>query len=379
MLVAAIGAIWLLGWLWDLTGRFADIILPFFLAWLLAFVLYPLAVALTSLEIPWFGGRTNMAHGAAVAVVYLALILLLVIVGLVLAPILVSQAAQLGSSLPQYVTRLPSLADLQAELLQRGIPVNLASLYQEQSILDQARVWGGALAQNALGIATGVAMVAFNLFIVLVLSFYMMLDGPRIARDLLELVPAQYQSEASFFTASITRTFGGFIRGQLLQAAVYGAGTAVVMALAGLQYVAVVSSFSALAMIIPFIGPFIAIVPPLALAAVQAPGTFLWVLIALFVLQQIVTNVIAPKVMSEAIGLHPAAGAARHHDRHQGRGLLGRALRRAGGRRALRDPGVSLSPPLAAARPGRQASRRSTQAKARTWNGAAPIDAARPL
>jgi len=305
VLLAIIGTLWLLGWLWDLAGRFADIILPFFLAWLLAFVLYPAAAALTKVDLPWFRGRANLPHWFAVTIVYGTLILLLTLTSLLLAPIIVSQAAQLGASLPLYVSQLPSLTDLQAELTRRGIPVDLQAMYQQQTILDQAGVWGGELAKNALGIATGIAMVAFNLLIVLVISFYMMLDGPRIARDLLELVPAQYQNEATFFMSSITRTFGGFIRGQLLQAAVYGAGTAVVMAVAGLQYIAVVSSFSALATIIPFIGPLIALALPLALAAVQAPSTFVGVLIALFVLQQIVNNIIAPKVMSEAIGLHP--------------------------------------------------------------------------
>lgn len=305
VLVTIIAALWLVGWVSDLAGRFADIILAFFLAWLLAFVLYPIAVTLTTVKVPWFSGTFTIPHGAAVAIVYAALILLLTILAVVLAPVVVAQSAQLGASLPQYVSSLPTLDDFQNELNQRGIPVNLATLYQGQNILEQARTLGGALAQNALGIAAGVAMMAFYLFIILVLSFYMMLDGPRIARDLLELVPEQYQSEASFFTASITRTFGGFIRGQLLQSAIYGVGTAIVMGAAGLQYVAVVSTFCALAMIIPFIGPFVAIVPPLALAAVQAPGSLIWVLLALFVLQQITTNIIAPKVMSEAIGLHP--------------------------------------------------------------------------
>jgi predicted PurR-regulated permease PerM len=66
-----------------------------------------------------------------------------------------------------------------------------------------------------------------------------------------------------------------------------------------------VSSFSGLAMIIPFIGPLIAIVPPVALAAAQSPGSLVGVLISLFILQQVVTSVIAPKIMSETVGIHP--------------------------------------------------------------------------
>jgi predicted PurR-regulated permease PerM len=305
VIVATIGVIWLLGWIWDLAGHFSDIILPFFLAWLLAFVLYPLADTLAKAPIPWRHGPRPLSHGPAVALVYLGLILVFVLLGVILIPMVVAQVAQLGTTLPQYVGQLPTLSQLQVGLNDLGIPVDLATVYQPQAIVDQAKSLGGMVAQNALGIAAGVASGVLNTVIILILSFYFMLDGPRIERQLLDIVPGRYQGEAAFFTESITKTFGGFIRGQLLQALIYGTGTAVVMWLAGLQFVAAVSSFSGLAMIIPFIGPLIAIVPPVALAAVQSPGSLIGVLVALVILQQIVTSVIAPKIMSETVGIHP--------------------------------------------------------------------------
>ncbi len=305
VVVTAIGVIWLLSWVWDLAGHFSDILLPFFLAWLLAFVLYPLADGLAKLPIPWPRGPRPLSHGPAVVLVYLALILLFVLLGVILVPLIVAQVAQLGTTLPQYVSQLPTLAQLQVDLNQLGIPVDLAAVYQPQAFLEQAKSVGGMVAQNALGIATGVATGVLNIVIILILSFYFMLDGPQIEQQLLDIVPGRYQAEAAFFTESITRTFGGFIRGQLAQALIYGAGTAVVMWLAGLPFVAAVSTFSGLAMIIPFIGPLIAIVPPIALAALQSPGSLVGVLVALFILQQIVTSVIAPKIMSQTVGMHP--------------------------------------------------------------------------
>ncbi len=305
VIFAAIGAIWLLGWAWDLAGHFSDIILPFFLAWLLAFVMYPLADTLSKLPIPLPRGHRSLSHGPAVVLVYLGLILLIVLLGVILVPLVVAQVAQLGTTLPQYASQLPTLAQLQVDLNQLGIPVDLAAVYQPQAFLDQAKTVGGMVAQNALGIAAGVATGALNIVIVLILSFYFMLDGPQIEQQLLDTVPERYQREAAFFTESVTRTFGGFIRGQLAQALIYGAGTVIVMWLAGLPYIAAVSSFSGLAMIIPFIGPLIAIVPPIALAALQSPSSLVGVLVALLVLQQIVTNVIAPKIMSETVGMHP--------------------------------------------------------------------------
>jgi predicted PurR-regulated permease PerM len=304
-IVATIGVIWLLGWIWDLAGHFSDIILPFFLAWLLAFVLYPLADRLAKVQVPWLRGPRPLTLGPAVGLVYMGLIFLIVLMGVILVPLIVAQVAQLGTTLPQYVGQLPTLAQLQVSLNQLGIPVDLATVYQPQIILEQAKAVGGMVAQNALGIAAGVATGVLNTVIILILSFYFMLDGPHIEHKLLDMVPGRYQGEAAFFTESITRTFGGFMRGQLIQAIIYGAGTAVVMWLAGLQYVAAVSTFSGVAMVIPLIGPIIAIVPPVVLAAAQSPGSLAGVFIALFILQQVVTSVIAPKIMSETVGMHP--------------------------------------------------------------------------
>ena len=305
ILLAAIGGLWLLGWAWELASRFSDIILLFFLAWLVAFILYPLADALAAVQTPWLRGRTTLAHGLAVGLVYLGLILILVLLGLVLVPAIVAQAAQLGATLPSYVGQLPTIGQLQASLDRLGVPVDLQAVYQPQLIIDQARTLGGMLAQNAVGIAAGIVAVAFDLVLILILSFYFMLDGRRIADEILALLPSERQVAAAYFTASVSRTFGGFIRSQLIQAIICGVGTATVMWLAGLSYLAAVSAFSGLCMLIPFIGPFLALVPPLVLAATQGPGTLLWVFLALFVLQQILTNVIAPRIMSENVGLHP--------------------------------------------------------------------------
>ena len=162
------------------------------------------------------------------------------------------------------------------------------------------------LAQNALSIAQLLASAVTGLFIVLVLSFYIMLDGERIALDTLKLLPRRYQDEARFFMDSIDRTFGGYIRGVLIQAAVYAVGTAIVMRIAGLGFIEVISVFAGAMMIIPFLGGFFAIVPPLFLALFSGSlFNIIFVLVALLALQQIVLNVVAPKVMSENVGIHP--------------------------------------------------------------------------
>src|SRR5438093_1750294 len=118
-------------------------------------------------------------------------------------------------------------------------------------------------------------------------------------------LPSTYRDDARYFFVSVNRAFAGFIRGRLAQAALYGMGTAAVMQLVGLQLVLLSAVLAGAFMLLPFIGPFLALVMPLVVAAVTTPDRFLVVLVALFILQQIVINVIAPRLMSETVGMHP--------------------------------------------------------------------------
>jgi len=144
-----------------------------------------------------------------------------------------------------------------------------------------------------------------QLVVVLMLSFYVMLDGQRIKRGVLRLVPIVVRDDVEYFVASVNRAFAGFLRGQLTQALIYSVGTAAIMWVAGLDLIVLTAVVNTVLMLIPFVGPPLALVLPLSIAIFEKPGSFWLVLILVIGLQQIVINVIAPRVMSSAIGVHP--------------------------------------------------------------------------
>jgi len=298
ILLAAIGVLWLLDRALAIGAYFADILLLFFLAWLVAFILYPLAGWLQQRRLPW---------PLAVLLVYLGLFLGLALVGVPALSVVVSQLLQLGANLPDYLQQVPTWGQtLQDFLRSHGLPVDLTTIYKPEEIVAQAGNWGSILMQNALGIATSVATATFNLLLVLILSIYVMLDQGRIARSIISLVPASYQDEARFFVQSVSRTFGGFIRGQLLQALIYGVVTALVMSIAGLGYAAAAGAFGGLVMLVPFVGGLIALLPPLFIGLFQASWlTALIVVAILFIAQMVIANVLMPAILSERVGLPP--------------------------------------------------------------------------
>lgn len=296
LMLAAIGAIWLAGWVWQVMSRFSDIILLFFLAWLLAFVLNPVARWLQNLGVPRL---------AAVALVFTGLALVLAGILLNVVPVALSQAVQLAASLPAMARNLQARGDeLHSALVARGLPeAQLTEVYR--NAISRAEILGTAALSNSLTVATAIVNSLLRASLVLIISFYILLDGEKISRLFVGVMPVRYREGADWALDQIDHTFGGFVRGQVIQAAVYGFGTWAVMQFAALPYAVVLSIFAGLAMVIPFIGPYLAVAPPVIVAIVLAPGKVWWVFLLLFILQFVVVNVLAPRIMSQSVGIHP--------------------------------------------------------------------------
>src|SRR5207248_1676081 len=115
------------------------------------------------------------------------------------------------------------------------------------------------------------------------------------------------------FHSIINRKFGGYLRGQFILALSYGLLTYIISVGFGLSYAVLLAVLAAVMMLIPFIGAIAAIVPPLiafVLLHVGAPTAFpvvrfVLLFVFLVVAQHIVINLLAPRVMSTAMGMHP--------------------------------------------------------------------------
>ncbi len=305
----------------QLLSQFSDIILLFVFAWLVSFALDPLVRSLSGWRFPpevfalgaRIGGRRGEAFARrfqttrafAVAVIYLgvALVLILGIAALV-PPTLVQ--------VNQFVVQLPTLAQyapVWAESAQKyATDMGLRDLNVQAAftgLLGGVQTLATSALQNAVVILTSILSLVGNLLFVLVLSFFFALDGPRLYDVIYNLVPGGLKEEVDTLTRSIDRTFGGFIRAQLLQSLLVGVGTLIVTTLLAQPFSLVASLFAGLLMLIPFVGPLLAIVPPLLTALLHNPDQVLWTVGILLVYQLIITNAVMLKILSDALGLHP--------------------------------------------------------------------------
>jgi len=303
VLGCAIAGLYLVSILWGIVQEFADIILLFFLAWLVAFVLEPFVGALVEGRLPRL---------AAIGLTYLILLVVFVAGVILLVPALSLQLVEVARSMPTYVEQASAfLTTFQTSandwLTSHGSPVlvDIKSALNPQELSRRADALGPPILSNAIGFATGAATLLVEVLIMLILSFYFMVDGARLAESFILALPIRAQDDARFLVASIHRAFAGFLRGQMIQSLVGGVGTGLIMSALSVDYALLSSVIAALVLLIPFLGPVVAVVLPVTIALLTHPEVALFLFIALLALQQVIFNVLAPRILSRQVGIHP--------------------------------------------------------------------------
>jgi predicted PurR-regulated permease PerM len=279
-------------------GFFGDILLTFFLAWLLAFIISPIVTRIVAL-IP------RLPRVLATVLVYSAIVVLLVFIVLVVAQALSNSITQLIASLPQIRADIGTIvAPLQGWLTSIGLgQVDLAT--QARAILENLDGIAAQLIVPLQSIAVASVGAIGTMLIVFILSIYMVIDRDAIMAFLFRLVPPSYAEEARLLQTSIARSFGGFLRGQALMGIVYfliALATSVVL---GLPLEALTSTASGVLMAIPFFGPFLAWAPPLVSAVIFRPEALVPAIVIMGIGWMIVMNVLQPRIMQGAVGIHP--------------------------------------------------------------------------
>ncbi|MBA2720249.1 MAG: AI-2E family transporter [Chloroflexi bacterium] len=298
VLGAFVLAVILIGFLADVFYAFGDTILVFFLAWLLAFILSPVVGGLTNLVpiLPRIG---------AVVLVYATLVGAIVLVVVLVAGALGQSIASFIQSVPTLRSDLPTLlAPWQERLDAIGLD-QVDLVVQATSFLDNIATYAAQLAGPIQQLAVASLSALGSLLLVLILSLYMVIDRDAILSFMFRVVPPSMKEEARLLETSVARSFGGFLRGQAILGIVYAAVAALTSAILGLPYLAVTSAAAGVLMAIPFFGPFVAWAPPIIVALLTPGSPVLPTAILMGVGWFVVMNVLQPRLMQEAVGIHP--------------------------------------------------------------------------
>lgn len=262
----------------QLVGRVLHIVVDVLLALVLATALGP---ALT-----W--AQRILPRALAALLIY-ALALVTIAVGiLVIGPPTIQQGETLAVRLPGYLDQLNSFQPLS------GIDISGSLRGLLQSTLS-----------SAVNVAAAVAGGVVDAGLVLVLGFWFMVDGRRVADSATYLFPERQRDQVRFVRDTAGQVFGAYIRGQLVMAAIIGLSAGIGSWLLGVRFPLLIGILAFLFELIPMVGPILASIPAVIISLTQ-PFPLVLEVIAFFVVMQVIeNNVLAPRITGGAVGLHP--------------------------------------------------------------------------
>ena len=272
LLIIAVGS-YVLGLVGMVLGRFTDTIVIVLVSWLLSFLLDPVVSRIQK----YF----KFSKIISTTITYLLLSIFIVAIGFVYIPLITSQIVALVGLVPGYLSEAPVVLN-----------------HLNGPLLNQI--------ENSITLIPSIAQFFFSAFIVLTLSLYFIIDRNKINREFFNLVPDAWHETLIFIEKVISDTFISFFRVQFFYGVLIAIVTWLVMYLFGIGFSASVAFLAGLFAIVPLVGPLLAIVLPVMVALLAGSLKALLVGVILFIAQQIVFNVIGPKLLGKVFSLHPA-------------------------------------------------------------------------
>ncbi len=302
-------AIFLAG-LWFL-NIFHSILFPFVLSLILAYLLDPLIGKLMAVA-------PKLNRGFAVTLVMLLFVIVVSGLLILITPSLVKQIQAFASDLPRLIQAMTIKIITTMERLFGAVPFVEANNVSNAINFDQLNQWLSSNSQNIWKVSqtilpklfnTGAYVISFLslIFLTPVVTFYILLDWPKLKSNISYLIPRNYEYHVSTILTGINEVLAGFLRGQLLVCFILATWFSISLSVVGLNYGALIGIIVGFVAFIPYLGTWIGIVLALGTAVTQFDS--LWKILSvatvLIIGQLVEANFLSPKLVGDRVNLHP--------------------------------------------------------------------------
>lgn len=276
-------------------GYFQSLFIVLLTASLFAFLLnYP---------VRWFEER-GLKRGQASILVFLTAILLLSGLGVTLLPLALTQAQQLIARLPEWLeSGRQQLLTLDSRVNAIGLPISLDGLAEQlnaQLIRELQLITRQAL-NLTFNLTVFTVVRILDVLLTIVLTFYLVQNSQTIWSSIIQWLPTQVQTPVS---QTLQSSFQNYFFGQVISATCMGLGLTSAFVLLKVPFGLLFGLTIGFMALVPF-GGSVGIAIVTLLVALQNFGLALQVLVVALIVQQIVENLIAPRVLGTVTGLNP--------------------------------------------------------------------------
>jgi predicted PurR-regulated permease PerM len=267
---------------------------------LLVFAAVVFAVALNRV-VRWLHQR-GVKRGHAIALTVISLLLIVIILFALIGPSFAKQLEQLIGLVPTLLDRLRDWLNS----LQTWVPAQLLDVRNLGNLIPRLQPVITQLLGNAYTWFSDFLAILLNLFLVIVLTIMLLANPAPYRRGFILLFPAFYRRRADEIIGECETTLVGWMTATLIDMAAIGVVSFIGLLILGVPLALANALLAGLLEFIPNVGPVLSVIPPMAVALVDAPWKSVAVLILYLLIQQFEAYLLVPFVMKQHVSLLPA-------------------------------------------------------------------------
>ncbi len=276
---------------------FSTLFAPILIAGFLYYLLNPLVRLMEKLKIKRIWG---------IALVFVLLIAIIALVLFTFIPYLANQLAALARNLPKFTSEVEIwVRDFSQKPMMQKLDIEA---YLNKLDFSYTRIISNVL--NGISTSLGSVFQALTSVAMLVITvpfilFYMLKDGERVKPALSKMIPEKYQNATFELLDQMNRTISTYISGQAIECLFVATFTFIGYLLVGVNYAFLFGVIAGLTNLIPYIGPYLGLMPALAVTIFDSPVKAILCCVVVLVVQQVDGNVIYPNVIGKSLQIHP--------------------------------------------------------------------------
>jgi predicted PurR-regulated permease PerM len=245
-----------------------------------------------------------MKRGLAIGTVYLGMLGVIVLLGLLLIPPIVSSINDLADNAPEYAQDVREWVEKNETLRKLEEDYNITQKLEDEAGELPSRLGGAAGTLGDIGIS--IVNSLFALITILVLTAFLLGSGGKWVDDLINLQPPERAQRLRKVTNDMAGAVSGYVSGALLIAFLDGLAAFIMMTILGIPFAAPLAVTMGFLSLIPLVGATIgAVIVGIVSVFADFPGdTIVWAIYAI-AYQQFENNVIQPQVQRRTVKLHP--------------------------------------------------------------------------
>ena len=156
-----------------------------------------------------------------------------------------------------------------------------------------------------VSVISGAVSATFTLILVPFFFIFMLKDHEKFAPNIYNIFSGERRTWVKETLEGIDRVLRSYVQGQVLVSSILATMMLIGYLIIGLDYALLLAIFAFFMNMIPFIGPWVSLVPALIVAILQDPVLVIWVAVVTLVAQQVESNIITPNIMGKSLDIHP--------------------------------------------------------------------------